>query len=352
MINPRARRGAYTTAEAFAVSLHTAREAMAEVRSWPGYQPTPLRPLPDVAEALGLAEVVYKDEGRRFGLGSFKSLGGAYAATRLLHEMGGDPAGQTLCCATDGNHGRSVAYAAHRSGCRCVVYMHAHAPEQKAQAIAALGAEVVRVQGDYDESVRAVARAAAEHRWVLVADTSEDPHDQTTLCVMQGYGVMVLELMDQMPAPPTHIVLQGGVGGLAAGVAGPFSDALGERRPTMLIVEPVAAAALFESACHGRPTPFVGDLRTAMEMLSAGEVSAAAWPILQKRIDAFMTIEDEAAVAAAQSLARRDAPISAGVSGAAGLAGLIAAVADHEMAEGLGLDASSRVLVFGTEAAD
>lgn len=348
MINPRARRDAYAVEEAAIVSLEAAHAARAEISQWPGYAPTPLLNLPELATQTGIGQLLYKDESVRLGQGSFKTLGGAYAATLRLKELGGGR-GLTLCCATDGNHGRSVAYAAQRHGCGCVVFMHEHAPEHKAQAIAALGAEVVRVPGTYDDSIRHARTSAEREGWLLISDTCEDPRDPTTLQVMQGYGVMVLELLDQFDAPPTHVFLQGGVGSLAAGVIGPLAERFGTARPTMVIVEPQAAAALYESAAMGARASVGGDLRTAMEMLSTGEVSPAAWPLLQSRADVFLVIEDRAAIEAAQGLRTRFG-VDVGVSGAAGLAGLMEAATDPELAAGLGLDRSARVLVIGTEA--
>jgi diaminopropionate ammonia-lyase len=258
----------------------------------------------------------------------------------------------TLCCATDGNHGRSVAFAAKRFGCSAVVYMHENALEYKADAIRSLGAQVVRTAGTYDDSVRIVKKTAEENGWLLISDTS-DPNDQTVHRVMRGYGVMVLELIEQLEQPPTHIFLQGGVGGLAAGVAGIFSEVFGEDRPKFIVVEPETAACLFESAVRFEPSRVAGDLHTEMHMLAAGEASAAAWPILQRRIDAFMAIEDAPALKATDRLNRPEAGRAAldiGVTGAASLAGLFELMRRSELAGLLGLGPKSRVLAFGTEA--
>lgn len=190
VVNPLSQRGAYGDAERQVVSLRAAREARTEMSRWPGYQPSPLRALTALGGRLGLSEVLYKDESERFSLGSFKALGGGYAAgrelqRRLQRELGtaaeladvyaGRHARQlkslTLCCATDGNHGLSVAHAAERVGCSCVVFMHEHASERKAAAIRSQGAEVRFTPGTYDDSVR-IARAAAQTPgWVLIADT-------------------------------------------------------------------------------------------------------------------------------------------------------------------------------------
>jgi diaminopropionate ammonia-lyase len=353
VVNPLASTAAYSEREALVVSVASARTAMEEIRRWPGYQQTPLRALSSCARDLGLGQIFYKDESSRLQQGSFKILGGAYAATIKLRETGAS-SDTTLCCATDGNHGRSVAFAAKRFGCKCVVFMHERASSAKAAAIAALGARVVRVQGTYDDSIRHAHAVAENEGWLLVPDTSEDELDPTTRLVMQGYGVMVLEIMEQLGsnAPPTHVMLQGGVGGLAAAVSGLFAEVFGAHRPKVIVVEPESAACLLESALRLKPSKVDGDLVTAMEMLSAGEASPVAWPILQRRADVFLAIDDAAATAAARSLSAGGSAtpaVSVGISGAAGLAGLREVMKIPELAAALQLNASSRVLVFGTE---
>lgn len=358
--NTRAEFGAYSDEEAGIVSLQAARDAMDEIARWPGYAPSPLLTLDHLAAELGIGSILYKDESRRLGQGSFKVLGGAYAATLKLREFA--PAHPvTLCCATDGNHGRSVAFAARKHGRDCVVFMHERAPASKAAAIEALGARVIRTPGTYDNSVREAARMADREGWVLIADTSEDAHDPTTRHVMQGYGVMVLEILEQLGSapPPTHVFLQAGVGGMAAGIAGPLAEQFGERRPMNIIVEPETAAALYESALRGVPAKVGGDLLTAMEMLSAGQASPVAWPVLRRRADAFMTIGDNSAIAAREWLLRSEGRrvgagmgvLDVGVSGVAGLAGLMRLAHEQPLAASLGLGPEARVLVIGTEAA-
>lgn len=352
-VNPLAERSAYTAEEAEIVSCESAKRARQEISRWPGYAVTPVRSLDGLAARVGVARLLYKDEGERLGLGSFKALGGAYAAMLRLraHTKTETP---TLCCATDGNHGASVAYAAKQHGCQCVVFMHEHAPARKAEAIRQLGARVVRTSGTYDDSVRIAADAASVQGWLLIPDTSDDPRDREALHVMQGYGVMVLEMIEQFAATgtPSHVFLQAGVGGLAAAVAGVLSDHYGRNRPTLIAVEPEAAACLLESNLQLRPAKVAGDLLTAMAMLSTGSASAAAWPILERRIDGFLAIGDALALSAHAQLTdatSADQPMDVGISGAAGVAGLMQISACSRLSRLIGLSRDSCVAVIGTE---
>jgi diaminopropionate ammonia-lyase len=319
---------------------------MEAIASWPGYGPTPQRSLKPMAEEAAVAEVLYKDEGLRFGLGSFKALGGAYAVERLLRDA---PGGElTVTCATDGNHGRAVAWGAARAGARAVIYVHEGVSRGRAEAIAALGAEVVRAGRTYDDSVRLCAEAARARGWHIVSDTSWPGYEDVPRTVMQGYAVMIAEALAQ-GARPTHVFVQGGVGGLAAGVLSWLWEELGPERPVLVVVEPDAAACLFESARAGEVTSVGGDLDTIMAGLACGEPSLLAWRILCPGADAFMHIADAAAAQTMRDLA--DFGVVGGESGVAGLAGFRLAAADAPIRAALRLDGRSRVLCFGTEGA-
>jgi len=191
------------------LSLEGARAAHAAISAWPGYAPTPLRDLPALADRLDLAQVLYKDESQRFGLKSFKALGGAYAVDRLVAAKGA--AGLTVACATDGNHGRSVAWGARRAGVEAVIYVHETVSEGRADAIRSFGATVVREGRTYDDSVRACTLAAAAHGWSIVSDTSWPGYEDVPKDVMQGYALLAMEAHAQ-GARPTHVFVQGGVG--------------------------------------------------------------------------------------------------------------------------------------------
>jgi diaminopropionate ammonia-lyase len=334
---------------------------------------TPLHVLPSLATAFGVAAVAIKDEGYRLGLGSFKALGGSYAVIRLVLEEAsrqlGRPvdvadlqapevrqvaAGMTFACATDGNHGRSVAQGAQLVGARAVIFVHALVSQARVAAIAHFGAEVVRVAGTYDASVEEAARVAEREGWIPVSDTSWAGYERIPLLVMQGYTAMIREALRQLETPPTHVFVQAGVGGVAAAVAGYLALALGEKRPTFIVVEPALAACIFATAEAGHPIRIPDGEATVMAMLECREPSPVAWRVLSRAADAFMTVEDEEAVAAMNRLARPeggDPAIVAGESGGAGVAGFIHAASDPAIRAAIGLDARSRVLLFNTEGA-
>ncbi len=344
------------------------RRARAEITSWPGYAPTPLPELPGVARQAGVASVHIKDEAGRFGLGSFKALGGAYAVLGVLRaelsrrnvavsvstedllsgRYGDAAAAVTVCCATDGNHGRSVAWGARRFGCRCVIFVHQTVSAARVDAIAAYGAEMRVVPGAYDDAVREAAGVAAQQGWVVVSDTSWPGYTETPREVMQGYRLMADEALDQIPAPPTHVLIQAGVGGVAAAVSVQMRTRL-QPPPRLVVVEPDQAACLLASAAAGQSVAVGGALDTIMAGLACGEPSLIAWQELDRAASAFLSIPDAAAIDAMRLLA--GSGIVSGESGAAGLAGLLLAAADPAARAALGLDAASRVLLFSTEGA-
>ncbi|MBL6930337.1 MAG: diaminopropionate ammonia-lyase [Rhodospirillales bacterium] len=351
-------------------------EAMADISSWPGYEPTPLHSLQGLARKTGVASLYYKDEGFRFGLDSFKALGGAYAVERLLLDFirDKDPerkpniegliSGQysditstvTVACATDGNHGRSVAWGAQTFGCNCKIYIHSGVSEGRKKAMEAYGAEVLRLDGDYDHTVREIAADAQAKGWYVVSDTSYEGYLDVPRDVMQGYTVMVDEALSQFPddSLPSHIFVQGGVGGLAAAVCGHLWETLKADRPRFIVVEPDRADCLYQSALAGTPRPATGDLETVMAGLACGEVSLIAWDILATGADDFITLGDDVVGPVMRLLADGvdgDKPVVAGESAVAGLAALLAAGEDPALADALGINRASRVLVIGSEGA-
>jgi diaminopropionate ammonia-lyase len=306
-------------------------------------------------------------------LGSFKALGGAYAVVRLVLEAAALQLGRkvgydemesakvrriasaiTLSCATDGNHGRSVAQGAQIVGAGCRIFVHAGVSEQRVSAIAALGAEVIRVEGTYDDSVVEAARVSAARGWITVSDTSWLGYEHVPGLVMQGYVAMVDETLAALPFVPTHVFVQAGVGGLAAAVAGRLALTLGAQRPVLVVVEPRRAACLLETARAGRLTKIAPGEPTIMAMLECYQPSFLAWRVLSRTADAFMTVDEDDAIATMNLLARprgADPVVVAGESGGVGLAGFLRVADDPSARETLGLDAHARVLVFNTEGA-
>jgi diaminopropionate ammonia-lyase len=374
-LNPRANPGlSYGTEQREVLREATHDEAFLEVSSWESYAPTPLRSLDGLAGKLGIASLLYKDEGTRLGLGSFKALGGIYGVFRVVQGFLEEKTGEaamgsadlargglsrilstlTVTCASAGNHGRAVARGAQMFGCRSVIFLPASTSRHRRAAIERLEARTVPVEGAFDDAVAQAAAEASREGWRVVADTTYPGYEEVPRSIMQGYSILAREVLEQLAGgpPPTHVFLQAGVGGLAAAVTGYFWERLGRERPKVVVVEPAEADGLLESALHDRPTPSCGSLRTSLECLACRRVSGPAWSILRTGADAFLTLDDHAAEETVELLARGpcgDPPIRTQTSGAAGLAGLTAATFEPALSEPLGLGADSRVLVIGSE---
>jgi beta-ureidopropionase / N-carbamoyl-L-amino-acid hydrolase len=370
--NPRAERRLYDDALRAILSVEAGREGRRWLRAWSllNEGATPLWPLPRLAAQLGIAHLAVKDESTRSPLGSFKALGAPLALLRLVLRHWPDRGWQAadllagkhaaelrelvVISATDGNHGRALAAAAQSIGCRCVIVLHAHVSAEREAPIAAFGAEIVRIAGDYDASVREAARLAATNGWTVVSDTSYDGYEAIPRDVMQGYGTIADEVLETGGPPFTHVIVQGGVGGLAAGIVSHFWERFGAQRPTFVVVEPEQADCLLQSARSGHAARASGSVDSVMAGLACGETSPLAWRFLQPAVDAFITVGDDAAVQAMRTLAEGsagDMPVLAGESGAAGLAGLVAVLADPSAARQLGLGTDARVLLLNTEGA-
>jgi diaminopropionate ammonia-lyase len=343
----------YGAARSAVLSHSGFKAALAEISSWPGYAPTPLVALPALARSLGVGAIHYKDERGRFGLRSFKALGGAYAVANVLRKKVAAIVGQaTVTCATDGNHGRSVAWGARLFGCRCVIFVHEHVSPGRRDAIAHYGAEVREVKGNYDDAVRHAAATAAAEGWTVVSDTSYPGYRDIPLDVMHGYGVMADEIAQQMDEPPTHVFAQAGVGALAAAVCASFWLHWEARRPSFVVVEPTRADCVYQSLAAGHPVVVGGALDTVMAGLACGEVSELAWEILHHGANAAVAVDDGYALAAMRALAfsaTGDPAIVAGETGGTGLAALLAAAEDPDIRATLALDPTSRVLLLGSE---
>lgn len=357
--------------DAACVDERAAGEVENMLRLCPAHRPTPLFCLDQLARRLGVQQVYVKDESERLGLGSFKALGGTFAVIRVVLEYAQRVLGRpitpaeltsdavrrvarslTVCCATDGNHGRAVAAGARMLGARAIIFVHQFVSAQRVAAISALGAEVRQVAGNYDESVALAFRESAAHGWIVVSDTSWHGYEDIPRLVTQGYTAMVREVCSSLEAPPTHVFVQAGVGGLAAAVAGHLSVVYGQSRPRVIVVEPERAACLYASHQASRRVAVAPREPTVMAMLECYEPSLVAWRIISRVVDAFMQVTEEDAIRAMRQLAAPiggDRPIVSGESGAAGLAGLLRAA--EWAGELIGLNLTSRVLLFSTEGA-
>ena len=350
----------------------TARSVRAFHESFPMYGPTPLANLPATAKLLGLGNIHVKDESFRFGLNAFKVLGGSYAIGNFLAERLGQAASYglltapetkaalgdlTFVTATDGNHGRGVAWAAHQFGFRSVVYMPKGSAQERLENIRAAGAEASITELNYDDAVRLANRQAEEQGWIMVQDTAWEGYEDIPTWIMQGYTTMGLEACEQTPEKPTHIFLQAGVGSMAGAIAGLFASLYGEDRPIIAIVEPNKADCLYRTAeaNDGNRHFVTGDMDTIMAGLACGEPCSIGWQVLADYADHFISCPDYVAAKGMRILgnpAGQDDRVISGESGAAAF-GCVAEIMTNpglaHLKEALELDENSRALFFSTE---
>ncbi|MBR5536275.1 MAG: diaminopropionate ammonia-lyase [Clostridia bacterium] len=339
------------------------------------YTQTPLTSLPGLAKAVGVAAIQVKDESCRFGLNAFKVLGGSYAlgryiaktlgediehlpANRILSEEVREKLGQlTFVTATDGNHGRGVAWTANQLGQKSVVYMPKGSARERLNNIRAEGADASITDMNYDDAVRLADKHAREYGWVMVQDTAWEGYTDIPLWIMQGYTTMGAEMAAQLEQAPTHIFLQAGVGSMAGAMAGFFTALYGENKPKIVVVEPNKADCLFRTAKadDGTLHNVTGDMDTIMAGLACGEPCSIGWEVLKACADGFLTVPESAAADGMRILAapcRGDAPIVSGESGAAAFGAAMNLLLDPNLAdmkERLGLDENSRLLFISTE---
>jgi diaminopropionate ammonia-lyase len=340
--------------------LKVVEEARKALSCWPGYKETPVVPLDRLARTFDLGLVLLKDESSRFGIGSFKSLGAAYAMMSIEKGTSGEGSVQgssmvTVCCASDGNYGRAVSWAAKHLGYRCIVYLPEQVSRHREEAIVFHGAQTVRISGNYDEAVTAVVRDSSIHGWILVSDTSFSHSTAIPKKVMLGYAVMVHELADQIQLHAlTHVFLQCGVGSFAGAVTAYLLHRFGSRCPTIVTVEPESAACIFASGRRGQMVTIRGPLDTIMAGLACGRPSPLAWQVLGLRADFFSTVSDTAAMRAMRVLvsgASSSHTLAVGETGAAGAAALLCIASQPELRCKIGIDSQSQILLFGTEGA-
>ncbi len=343
--------------------------------TFPVYSVTPLARLPETAKALGLGDVYVKDESKRFGLNAFKVLGGSFAiGSWLAGRLGLSPEEMTyekltsqevretlgnitFVTATDGNHGRGVAWTATELCQSSVVFLPKGSAQERLDNVTAAGGQAVLLDMNYDDAVRHATEYAHEIGGVVIQDTAWEGYEDVPTWIMQGYTTMGLEAWEQLPEKPTHIFLQAGVGSMAGAIAGLFASICGEDRPIITIVEPSGADCVFRTAeaddgkCH-----FVtGDLNTIMAGLACGEPCTIGWDVLKDCADHFISCPDYVAAKGMRILgnpAGEDDRVISGESGAAGF-GCVAEIMGNpalaHLKERLQLDENSRVLFFSTE---
>ena len=343
------------------------------------YSETPLTALSNLAKALGVASIHVKDESYRFGLNAFKVLGGSYALGRFIAQKLGEdienlPASRilsaevkeklgelTFVTATDGNHGRGVAWTANQLGQKSVVYMPKGSAMERLENIRAEGADASITDLNYDDAVRLADQHAREKGWVMVQDTAWEGYTDIPLWIMQGYSTMGWEIIRQLEEmgaeKPTHLFLQAGVGSMAGAMAGFFAAYYGEDRPFITIVEPNRADCLFRTARanDGKLHNVTGDMNTIMAGLACGEPCSIGWDVLRHCADAFLSVPESVAADGMRILAapaRGDSPIVSGESGAAAFGAAANLLLDSDLAamkEQLGINEHSRLLFISTE---
>lgn len=353
-----------------------ARQARDFHETMPDYQPTPLPSLVELSKYLKVDKIWVKDESHRFGLNAFKVLGASYAITSALSERIGcenrpvslslfqNSEAQrqlrqtTVITATDGNHGRAVAWSAQQLGCNSVVYMPKGSSRIRLENIRACGAKASMIDGNYDDAVRLAAKKAEENDWILMQDTAWPGYKSIPLLIMQGYLTMFDEAFEQLGDDvPTHVFIQCGVGSFAASLQAYLVAKLGDDRPLVAIVEPTKAACFYESivAGDGKPRKAKGNLHTIMAGLACGEPSTLAWEILRDYTDVFIACSDDPAIRGMRVLGNPlvgDDRIVSGESGAVTL-GLVYELMRNPsfvaLKKALHLDNKSKILLFSTE---
>ena len=349
-------------------------------KSLPNYKPTPLVDLKNLAAHYGVKKVWLKDESKRFGLNAFKVLGGSYAIGKYLSQKLGKDINElpynvlisdevkkqlgdvTFVTATDGNHGRGVAWMANRLKQKSVVYMPKGSAQMRFDAIAREGADVTITDLNYDDAVRLANKGAEEYGWIMVQDTAWDGYEEIPLWIMQGYSTIINEVVEQLKAcgneKPTHVFLQAGVGSFAGAVQGYLAHLYGDDRPITIICEPHGANCIYKSmeANDGNPHNVGGDLTTIMAGLACGEPNTISWKILRDNADFSVSCDDQIAARGMRVLSSPlgdDTRVISGESGAVGL-GLFTILSERkeefaELMKELKIDENSKILCISTE---
>ena len=325
-------------------------EAIKSISSWNSYSPTPLVRLDKLSSILGLKEIYYKDESKRFTLKSFKALGGAFAVEKVVSGR----KNITVATATAGNHGRSVAWGAQKLGLNCKIFISEYVSESRADAMREFGADVVRVKGNYDNSLKECIAQSQKNNWEIVQDTAWSGYELIPQYIMAGYTIMMKEIFDQINNDViSHVFLQAGVGGMAgamiAGIA-KFSNSI----PKIIIVEPEDADCVLKSIKNNEPTTIKVEKESIMGGMSCGEVSKVAWNILKLSTNYCVTIPDTMVARVSSLLANKKFSknkIEAGECATPGIIALKGICFNQELKNKIKLNKNSKVLVFGCEGA-
>ena len=330
------------------ISKNHIDEAYLTISKWDSYSPTPLLLLNKLSKELNLNKIYYKDESKRFGLKSFKALGGAYAVEKVT--KGNKDI--TVSTATAGNHGRSVAWGAKRLGLKCKIFISEYVSDARGKAMEALGADVVKVKGNYEKSLIECIKQSLENNWQIVQDVAWKDYMLVPTLTMAGYSVMMKEIVDQINNEEiTHIFLQAGVGGMAGAMVAGAARYL-ENTPKMKVVEPDSAACVMESIKTGKIEKINIERESLMGGMSCGEPSLVPWEILKKSVNNCISLPDDDIGKAMKLFANAsfgDDKIVAGENSAPGVISLIASCNDENIKNKINLNSNSNVLLIGCE---
>jgi diaminopropionate ammonia-lyase len=322
--------------------------AYSNISKWEGYNPTPLISLNKLSKELNLNNIYYKDENKRFDLKSFKALGGAYAVEKVT--QGNKDI--VVATATAGNHGRSVAWGARRLGLKCKIFISEFVSDARGQAMADLGADVIKVKGNYEKSLLECIKQSTENNWQIVQDVAWRDYMQVPTYTMAGYTVMMKEITDQIHNEKmSHIILQAGVGGMAGAMIAGIAKYL-NNIPSTIVVEPDSAACVLESIKTGKIEKIDIKTESLMDGMSCGEVSLVPWQILKNSVKHCISLPDDDIAKTMKLLGNSsfsDQSIIAGENSAPGVISLIASCEDQNLKQSLRLDQNSNVLVIGCE---
>ena len=323
-------------------------EAYKTISSWNNYSPTPLISLNKLNEKLKLNKIFYKDESKRFHLKSFKALGGAYAVEKII--KGNDKT--VISTATAGNHGRSVAWGSQKNGLKCKIFISEFVSESRAEAMRNFGADVIRVKGNYEDSLNECIKQSNQNNWQIVQDVAWEDYKLVPKLTMAGYSVMMKEISEQIKNEKiSHVILQAGVGGMAAAMVAGIARYL-NYIPQIIIVEPDSAACVLASIKTGKIEKISIDKESIMGGMSCGEVSLVPWEILKNSVHYCVTVSDDYVSKTVKYLANNqfsDEKIIGGECSTPGIASLVGLSNNHEIRKTINLNEDSSVLLFGCE---